>query len=69
MTYRLLVACDSNPAVYAPRQAGPCRAWLTVPIVASINAQAALITEAGWTTDSQGHRCPACTRTLTARPT
>lgn len=64
MSYRLLVSCNSNPAPYAGGANITCRAWLTVPLVASIDEQAALIVAAGWTTDAQGHRCPACTRTL-----
>jgi hypothetical protein len=66
VSYRLLVACDSNPAPYAGGADWPCRAWLTVPLVPDIHEQAALVVAAGWTVDHAGHRCPACTRTLTA---
>jgi hypothetical protein len=65
VSYRLLVSCDSNPAPYGTDQ--PCRAWLTVHLVPDIHEQAALVVAAGWTVDRQGHRCPACTRTLTGR--
>lgn len=56
MTVRLIVSCDSSPAIYAGPGGMPCRAWL--PVVHLLDAVAQ-----GWTTTPDGRdRCPACTR-------